>query len=421
MAVRSRTVREGSVGLLIIAGAGVFGALVLWLKGLNPANRSFTIMANFDAINGVQSGSPVRYRGVTVGRIKRTSPGANGVEVQIDVSPADLLIPRDSEVTVNQTGLLGETVVDIVPRKLLPDQVVSGKPLDRDCNRDVILCDGSQIKGRLGISTDELIRSTIQFADAYSNPQFINNIATLTKNSSEAASQIATLSREVTGLVKSAKQEIGTFSTTARSFSTTAQSIGTAANQVTLTVGQVNQLVTANRSTLVSTLDNLNATSSELRGSVARLSPVVDQVQRSKLIQNLETLSANAAQASANFRDVSTTLNNPENIALLQQTLDSARTTFQNTQKITADLDELTGDPALRDNLRKLINGLSGLVSSTEQLEKQTQTAQILTTPAPTARVRPFSEENRQFDHQFAAEFMPNLQFNPSPTTTSQP
>ena len=54
--------------------------------------------------------------------------------------------------------------------------------------------------------------------------------------------------------------------------------------------------------------------------------------------------------------------------------------TFQNAQKITSDLDELTGDPALRENLRQLINGLSGLVSSTEQLQQQVEVAQTLDT-----------------------------------------
>jgi len=61
---------------------------------------------------------------------------------------------------------------------------------------------------------------------------------------------------------------------------------------------------------------------------------------------------------------------------VLQQTLDSARVTFQNAQKITSDLDELTGDPAFRENIRQLINGLSGLVSSTQQLQQQVEVAE---------------------------------------------
>ena len=377
--MRSRMVREGSVGLLILGGLGLFGGLILWLRGLNPGNRSFSVTVDFSTIGGVQTGSPVRYRGVTVGRIDRISPDPNGVAVQVAIAPADLIIPRDSEVTVNQSGLLGETVLDIVPRKSLPDGAVAAKPLDRNCNKELILCEGSRINGALGISTDELVRASIKFANVYSDPKFTGNINSLTKNSSDAAAQITILSKEVTGLVKSARQEVGTFSGTAKS-------ISNAADQFGLTIAQVNSLVTANRATLVSTLDNLNQTSGQLRVTVTRLSPTLDRVQQGQLIQNLETLSANAAQASTNLRDVSVKLNNSSNLTVLQQTLDSARATFQNAQKITADLDELTGDPQLRDDLRNLIRGLSGLTSSTQQLQQQAQVSQVL---APLATQSP--------------------------------
>ena len=372
-------VREGSVGLLILGGLGLFGGLILWLRGLNPGNRSFSVTIDFSTIGGVQTGSPVRYRGVTVGRIDRISPDPNGVAVQVAIAPADLIIPRDSEVTVNQSGLLGETVLDIVPRKSLPDGAVAAKPLDRNCNKELILCEGSRINGALGISTEELVRASIKFANVYSDPKFTGNINSLTKNSSDAAAQITILSKEVTGLVKSARQEVGTFSGTAKS-------ISNAADQFGLTIAQVNSLVTANRATLVSTLDNLNQTSGQLRVTVTRLSPTLDRVQQGQLIQNLETLSANAAQASTNLRDVSVKLNNSSNLTVLQQTLDSARATFQNAQKITADLDELTGDPQLRDDLRNLIRGLSGLTSSTQQLQQQAQVSQVL---APLATQSP--------------------------------
>jgi len=43
--------------------------------------------------------------------------------------------------------------------------------------------------------------------------------------------------------------------------------------------------------------------------------------------------------------------------------------TFANAQKISSDLDELTGDPKFRSNIRNLVNGLSGLVSSGSMLE----------------------------------------------------
>ena len=96
------------------------------------------------------------------------------------------------------------------------------------------------------------------------------------------------------------------------------------------------------------------------------------------MLENLETLSANAAEASQQLNDITKTLNDPNNILVLQQTLDSARVTFENTQKITSDLEDLTGDTQFRQNLKELVNGLSGLVSSTEQIEQQVKFAATL-------------------------------------------
>ena len=89
---------------------------------------------------------------------------------------------------------------------------------------------------------------------------------------------------------------------------------------------------------------------------------------------NAAQLSTDAAQATANLRDLS----NPTNLILLQQTLDSARATFENAEKITSDLDRLTGDPTFFNDLRQLIDSLNDLLSVTEQLEQQTAIAQNL-------------------------------------------
>lgn len=386
--MRSRMIREGSVGLLILTGIGLFVFLAAWIKGFNPANRSFEVTVDFNSISGVQVGTPVRYRGVAVGRIASIQPGPNGVEVKINIAPANLVIPSNVEVSVNQSSLLGESMVDLNPKPGTLALQATAKPLDRDCDRSQILCDGSRLTGKPGISTEELIRSSIEFTNAYSNPEFVKNLAKLTQNSSEAAAEIAKVSREFGSLARTARKELSVVSGTAQTFATTAQSLGGVANRANLTLAQVNELLVSNRTTLVTTLDNLSQTSGALRSSVTKLEPAIDRVASGQLLQNLEQLSANAAQASANLKDASTALNNPANLALLQQTLDSARATFQNAQKITADLDDLVGDPKLRDNLRNLINGLSGLVSSSQQLQQQAQMAQVLEPMSQTAKAQ---------------------------------
>ena len=190
-----------------------------------------------------------------------------------------------------------------------------------------------------------------------------------------------------------------TLTRTAEDFGTTAQSFNQTAVELNRLTATANQLVADNRTSLVTTLDNLNAMSLELRVAASGITPLLQQSDRTLslvnenlsqleqanliadlevLVNNATVLSENAAVASQNLRDVSEAVNDPANLLLLQETLSSARSTFENVEKITGDLDELTGDPQLRENLRRLINGLSGLVSLRDQLEQDTQLAQAL-------------------------------------------
>jgi phospholipid/cholesterol/gamma-HCH transport system substrate-binding protein len=408
--MRSRTFREGSVGLLLLAGLGVFGLILLWLNRVTTSQRSYKVIIEFANATGMQKGTLVRYRGVKVGSISKIQPGLNNVEVEIDISQPDLKIPRDVKVEANQSGLISESIIDITPKATLIQATDVAKATEKNCNPQIIVCNGSRLKGQVGISVDELIRSSTTLSVAYSNPKFYNTVNKTLESTSQAAANIADLSQELKVLSKSAQQQLGTFSatansvqratdklststsqtvnqfgTTAKQFSTTATEFGTTAKTISSTANQakslvtnLDNLVTTNRSTLVGTLNNLSQASNQLRVTVSSLSPTVNRFTQGKLLENLETLSANAAQASTNLRDATKTFNDPNNRLLLQQTLDSARVTFENTQKITSDLDELTGDPAFRNNLRQLVNGLSTLVSSTEQMQQQVQIADTL-------------------------------------------
>ncbi|MDZ7962719.1 MAG: MlaD family protein [Aulosira sp. DedQUE10] len=394
--MRSRTFREGSVGLLILMGVGAFGLIVVWLNRVTASRGSYKAIVEFANAGGMQKGATVRYRGVKVGNISAIRPGPNNIEVEIEIPQPDLIIPSNVLVEANQSGLISESIIDLTPKASLPAGVTVAKPLDRNCDRNLIICNGSRLQGQIGISLDQLIRSSTQLATVYNNPKFYNNVNRLLESSTAAANSLTSLSRDLRGLSKSAQGQLGTFSATATSVqratnqlttstSKTVNQLGSAATQFSLTANQASRLltnldnlVTTNRSTLVGALNNITQTSNQLRTTVSGLSPAINRLTQGEVIKNLETLSANAAQASANLRDATKTLNDPKNTVLLQQTLDSARSTFENTQKITADLDELTGDPTFRSNLRQLVNGLSNLVSSTQQMQQQVEVAATL-------------------------------------------
>ncbi|MBI4781516.1 MAG: MCE family protein [Oscillatoriophycideae cyanobacterium NC_groundwater_1537_Pr4_S-0.65um_50_18] len=411
--MRSRTVREGSVGLLILLGLGVLGGLFLWLRGFNPASRSYRAVIQFPEVAGIQVGAPVSYRGVSVGRVVDVRAGANAVDVEIEISPGTLVIPKNAIVEANQGGLIGATAIDITPQNNLTSNALAQNPLAANCDSEVVVCDGDRLAGNVGVSFSALVRSTTQFADLFSNPQFFNEVRALTRNSASAAAGVSVLTGEVTKLTKSVQSELGTLSTAA---SSSATSVGQAANQLGLTAAQVNGLLAENRTSLVSTLNSIDQTSRQVQGLVGSLAP---QVENGEILQNLETLSANAAEASANLRDLTATVGSPDNMLMLQQTLDSARATFQNAQKITSDLDELTGDPQLRDSIRELINGFSSLVSSSQRLQQQAAIAQALSPVGYATTIEP--EKNQAVESEAVKESAPSDRPSAPVTTLQMP
>lgn len=74
----------------------------------------------------------------------------------LQVEDDKIIVPRNSLVEVNQSGLLMETIIDITPRDPLPAPSVG--PLDTDCAKEgLILCDRERIKGETGVSLDALV------------------------------------------------------------------------------------------------------------------------------------------------------------------------------------------------------------------------------------------------------------------------
>ena len=383
--MRSRTVRQGSVGLLIIFAILVFGGLVLWIRGVTFGKKSYKITADFPDVNGIQSGDNVRYRGLKVGRIEEIKPSTNGVDVVIEIDSSDLLIPKNSTIKARSSGLVGQTFVDIVPESDLPKESANLSPLSSNCDSSQIICNNARLQGEKGITLDDLLPYTYRFSRAYSKPEFVAKVNSAVENASTAAAEVGKLTQEASALVNDLQQEVASVSNATKTVTdvannTSTELIATAktyqqtAEQISRLTSNVDELVTQNKTNLTTTLTSIETTSDRLQGLVTKLNKTVDTADTEKLAANLSELTANAAVASKNLKNISTTFGNDESLVSLQQTLDSARVTFDNAQKITADLESFTGDPAFLKNVRDLVNGLSNLVSTTDRLQQHVQT-----------------------------------------------
>jgi phospholipid/cholesterol/gamma-HCH transport system substrate-binding protein len=380
--MRSRTLREGSVGLLIIFSIILFGGVILWIRGIQFGEKSYKIIADFADVNGIQLGDGVRYRGLRVGRVDEIKPSANGVDVIIEIDSSTLLIPKDVTLQARSSGLIGETFVDIVPESELSTKIANMSPISSNCDPSKIICDSARLRGEKAVTLDDLLPYTYRFSKAYGEPEFVAKVDSAVENAAIAAGEVANLTRDTSALVKDLQQEVNNVSNIANNTSselvTTAKSYQETAEQISKLAGNVEQLIAQNKTNLTTTLDSIGTTSDRLQNLVVKIDKTVDATDTEKLAANLEELTNNATVASKNLKDISQSFGSQESLVNLQQTLDSARVTFDNAQKITADLESITGDPVFLENVRILVDGLSNLVSSTEQLEQQMKTSQAI-------------------------------------------
>lgn len=360
--MRSRVMQESVVGLLFLVGLGVLGLALIWLRGNLFAGQTYEVKITLANAPGLVVGTPVRYRGVRVGSVSEVEVGPLGIVAKAKLR--DVIIPSDAIPEVRQSGFVGSSFLDfrqIATVASLPENL---SPVSPDCDSTVIICNGQEIQGRTGKSLDDLITAANAIADSLDQSQLISN-------TNSAITKVAAAAESVNRLSADARLQL-------REFSSAARSVTQAANQVT-------SLVEVNKGTLTSTLSTLNASGRELKSVLSSLSPFLNRLEKSTVLEDLESLLKNGSQAAANLNTISGTLSNPAVMFSLAQTLDAARVTFINTQKITNDLVQLTGDKELQEDLRRLIRGLSRLFSSSLELEKQlialTQQTQLSATP----------------------------------------
>lgn len=153
-----RSVWEGGVGIFVISGAVLLSLTVGWLKGYQVRSRTqkYQAVIEFSKANGIRVGTPVRIRGVDVGNVVNVKSSLESIDVVIQIMDAKVVIPRNSLVEVNQSGLLMDTLIDITPENQLPQPTVG--PLDPLCSEEgVIVCDRQRLKGEQGVNLDELV------------------------------------------------------------------------------------------------------------------------------------------------------------------------------------------------------------------------------------------------------------------------
>lgn len=197
---------------LILLAVLVFKAGDFYLK------PGYTIKFIFDSVSGVESGSPVRLAGVSVGEVKsvqavRNTEGKTVAEVVAWIAQG-VLIEQDAEVRVSNIGLLGERYVEILPGSVGSATVVSGAVL---AGRPAVGFDkltelGSRLIGKIETGVDNLNKVITDPAFQADVKDTFRDSAKVSKNLQEATEDLkeaAKSARIVFGRMRDGEGTIG--------------------------------------------------------------------------------------------------------------------------------------------------------------------------------------------------------------------
>lgn len=106
------------VGILAITSIIILLFTVMWVKGkaISSAER---ITITFNDVNGMRAGSGVQMMGVRIGQVEEIKPivteDTHNVSMKFVITEPNIVIPKASEISIQQSGIIGEQFLEITP------------------------------------------------------------------------------------------------------------------------------------------------------------------------------------------------------------------------------------------------------------------------------------------------------------------
>lgn len=109
------------VGLLALLSIIMLFGVVFRVKG-RAFSRAARVEVQFKDVNGMRPGSGVQMMGLRVGQVEEVIPVIDGennyVRVKFVITDPDVVIPKASMFSIQQSGIIGELFLEITPPKI---------------------------------------------------------------------------------------------------------------------------------------------------------------------------------------------------------------------------------------------------------------------------------------------------------------
>lgn len=187
--------------------------------------KNMVLKAQFNNVNGLQLGNNVRFSGIDVGNVSKitmTSDSSILVEMRIRKETTDY-IRKNAVASIGSDGLVGNMIVNIVPKKEKALQVSTGDTLQtyNKIATDDLLSTLSMTNQNASLLTADLLKITSQILEGQGTLAMLLNDPQLAEDLTVSIHQI----KETSLLATQSLQEIKVFSKTLQTEGSVAQAL----------------------------------------------------------------------------------------------------------------------------------------------------------------------------------------------------
>lgn len=280
------------LGVFVIIGSLLFITTIYFIGNKKDMfNKTIEISAQFNNINGLQSGNNVRFSGINVGTVKDIII-INDSLIKVDMLiQEDVIshIKKDAVASIGSDGLVGNMIINIVPGKKSNEPVAQG---------DTILSENKA-------TTDEILKTINATSD---NARLITaNLVKITNQLNSKKGTIGMLIND-TGMSDDLKETIANLKTTTQS---TSQSMGklnkiiTDLNNKDNVVGALKDTITGRKIKMI--IVNLEKSSEQINKTITNLKDgkgALNYLSNDpKLVKQIDSTMTNINQASGRLNE----------------------------------------------------------------------------------------------------------------------
>jgi phospholipid/cholesterol/gamma-HCH transport system substrate-binding protein len=355
MSQRSHTAAlEFNVGAMTLLALGFFSWLILFVGDVNPFGKDYTLYADFDEVQLLQQGDPVRKNGLIIGKVEQFRFQRNRVRVIFRIQ-GNFHIRKDARVAVGNVGLFGANYIKVTEFSLKKGQkspgfYEAGDIIDGDVapEFETLLTEGTSLLGDL--------RNTIQSLTSLLDDEDFR------ENLHEAI-------REVREGAEAGRRSLDRLETSVEKMSTDAEAAVASARDVI----EGKDGFTSAMEKLNHMLEEVDQIASENRTNLRKTTEAVQKIVEDIRDQALATRLSDAAKQMNKF---SSELNDfVEKLNKNGETPEQIRRIMDRVENITSDLASMTGttkkavsESDLKGNLSRAFDDMHSIAKQADDL-----------------------------------------------------